>query len=928
MSDASQPAEFSYSRRKKKKGGFGPIIVLAVLIAAVGGGAAYWFVFMKSLELAPFPLRQAMEMAKLEFKVEPIAKGLSPDQLMYSLEDAPAGAAIDSKTGVLSWTPSEEQGPAKYTMKVHVAATERPDVAATQSLTINVQEANQPPVLDKIEDQLLKGKGTLTLTISGRDADIPAQQLKYGLLKGGAPPGSKIDEKTGEFTWAPKSVKANTDYVVTVLITDASGGQAKQSFKVRQNVDPSVLELFTEYLRNEGVQADMIGREPKPTFTGTSRVFDLAGQRIRTYEYGSTELAMADPGLLAAKMAPNAAATHVFHRAELVALYDGTDPKILGYLQSQFGNAVNKVTVAKSMPAPMPDLPTTTVTPSVKPSDEVAQAVADLYEKKKLLLPKEYVTLRKIFATAFEKEHDLEIRSGFGADYDDVQAWFAKHVDIKEELYTAIDPKHDKITEVLALFNELRKKFPKQFANYGNLAIATSVVWDNEKNVYEYSNHQRRTHSNMPAGLVGAMENFQYMLDAERVMEGRGQYIPWEFLVHVVNDRTPIVERQWALQNYLPNRSMFGACYSQVPYDTEMLKTSSRVCKLDGKDYSLPNIRQFGGVCAMQADFAARVGKSLGVPAEYVTGESNSLDLHAWVMWVELKQVTANSIVFSLESHGRYNYDQYYVGKLRNPQTGESTTDRELELSLQNVGANPIARRHAALVMKAYPQLRELAKLDVTHELLFVSDVIKLSPGNEAAWAALAKMSKDGLIDKAHQKQLVTALDNLFRTFTKFPDFTWTVFDDLIAFQPDVKQRIALYQRLVELYELGKRPDLACEARLKLSDILVAEKKQLDAVEGLAYTIKKFPSEGRYVPKMLDKLEEIASGLGNTSNPLVLFYQSFLPLVPKTRGNEPSAYAMKMYERAAERFRENNQPQLAQAAEAELAKLKAAAASN
>ena len=82
----------------------------------------------------------------------------------------------------------------------------------------------------------------------------------------------------------------------------------------------------------------------------------------------------------------------------------------------------------------------------------------------------------------------------------------------------------------------------------------------------------------------------------------------------------------------------------------------------------------------MQADYAARVGKSIGVPAEYVRGESNSGGLHAWVMWVELRTVTKTSIVFSLQSHGRYRTDHYYVGTLQDPQTGRRITDRELEI--------------------------------------------------------------------------------------------------------------------------------------------------------------------------------------------------------------------------------------------------------
>ena len=76
-------------------------------------------------------------------------------------------------------------------------------------------------------------------------------------------------------------------------------------------------------------------------------------------------------------------------------------------------------------------------------------------------------------------------------------------------------------------------------------------------------------------------------------------------------------------------------------------------------------------------------------------------------------------------------------------------------------------------------------------------------------------MSKDGLIDKSNQKCMALAVVDMFNTFAAFPDFTWKVFDDLISFQPDAKQRINLYERLVQLYEQAERPDLACEARLR-----------------------------------------------------------------------------------------------------------------
>ena len=81
-------------------------------------------------------------------------------------------------------------------------------------------------------------------------------------------------------------------------------------------------------------------------------------------------------------------------------------------------------------------------------------------------------------------------------------------------------------------------------------------------------------------------------------MQGRGQWLPWEFLVHVINHRTPEKERQWALQNYFNKRSMFGRCYKDVPYDYEMLNSQSKVAKMNEKEYNLPNLKSFGGVCA------------------------------------------------------------------------------------------------------------------------------------------------------------------------------------------------------------------------------------------------------------------------------------------------------------------------------------------
>ncbi len=131
-------------------------------------------------------------------------------------------------------------------------------------------------------------------------------------------------------------------------------------------------------------------------------------------------------------------------------------------------------------------------------------------------------------------------------------------------------------------------------------------------------------------------------------------------------------------------------------------------------------------------------------------------------------------------------------------------------------------------------------------------------------------------------------------------------------------KRIALYGRLVRLYEMQGRPDLACEARLRLADRLVENSRTKEAIQGLAFAIKKFPSEGRYVPRMLDKLEAICTTANVAQEQLVPFYHSFLPMIPQMRGSRPSKYCMQMFQRGIERFQQAGQTKLAQLYAAQL----------
>ncbi|HEX3871389.1 MAG TPA: cadherin repeat domain-containing protein, partial [Pirellulales bacterium] len=187
--------------RRRKRTSAWPIVAVLLVVGLAAGGGGLWYVLRKSLVLAPLAARDVPEMTPLDITVKPKVQGISADKLRYSLEGAPAGATIDARSGRLRWQPTEEQGGKSYQLKVRVAVEGNAGLKAEQPLTITVKETNQLPTIAAIADASVQGSGDLTVHPTASDADVPKQTISFALLKN-APAGSKIDPKTGEFTWS------------------------------------------------------------------------------------------------------------------------------------------------------------------------------------------------------------------------------------------------------------------------------------------------------------------------------------------------------------------------------------------------------------------------------------------------------------------------------------------------------------------------------------------------------------------------------------------------------------------------------------------------------------------------------------------------------------------------------------------------------
>lgn len=166
--------------------------------------------------------------------------------LTFSLTNAPMGMTIDSTNGVITWTPTEAQGPSTNLVTVNVTDDGQPPLSAAQTFTVTVTEVNMAPVLAPPPPWTVAEGQLLVVTNTATDADLPVNTLTYS-LDTNAPAGMAIDSLSGLITWIPSTTQAGLFHFVTVAVTDDGLPtlSATQSFgvTVRRMNRPPVISL-------------------------------------------------------------------------------------------------------------------------------------------------------------------------------------------------------------------------------------------------------------------------------------------------------------------------------------------------------------------------------------------------------------------------------------------------------------------------------------------------------------------------------------------------------------------------------------------------------------------------------------------------------------------------------------------------------------
>ena len=158
--------------------------------------------------------RRVSEGSTLLFQLKATDSDLPAQPLTYRLISGPTGLTV-STNGVVTWRPTEEQGPSTNQVRVDVHDGVQ---ATSQEFNIVVQESNLPPVWTAPGTRRVSEGLRLSFQLKATDSDLPAQPLTYRLISG--PTGLTVSTN-GVVNWRPTEEQGPSTNRVRVNVSDS-----------------------------------------------------------------------------------------------------------------------------------------------------------------------------------------------------------------------------------------------------------------------------------------------------------------------------------------------------------------------------------------------------------------------------------------------------------------------------------------------------------------------------------------------------------------------------------------------------------------------------------------------------------------------------------------------------------------------------------
>jgi hypothetical protein len=423
--------------------------------------------------------------------------------------------------------------------------------------------------------------------------------------------------------------------------------------------------------------------------------------------------------------------------------------------------------------------------------------------------------------------------------------WLVTQPQLLKTLMMAVSDQ-DAPDQVLHVLVALRADQKERLEEFPDLAAAMCVVWDAPWNQANAALGPATPDPDPRNDLVQPRMLMRYYMASRGQLRFDPKTLPWQLSAYVVDNVAGLPELQWAQQRFA-KRGAVGAVFFDVPYDYARY-TGEADAKMKDRSYTLQNLMLYGGICGDQAYFAAHVARALGVPATICTGHGATEGTgHAWIGYLDVRGEHASWNF----TEGRYPENQYWQGKVIDPQTREGITDADVSLLAELQYSNP----HDRLTSDALCKVADLLGDPKKPELYM--QAIKLSSGNPRAWHALAKLAADLKLDPQDATRLRSAIEKF--AVKRYPDFALNLLMTSVSGRGS-DQQIKALEDMRPMF--SNRPDLLAKIRMAQGDRYRVDKRLDEAIAVYGDVLDRYLNIGPIVLEAMDHVDQMLHEAG------------------------------------------------------------------
>jgi len=414
---------------------------------------------------------------------------------------------------------------------------------------------------------------------------------------------------------------------------------------------------------------------------------------------------------------------------------------------------------------------------------------------------------------------------------------------------------------VVRVAMELMEKRGEQVNQYPALAAAICVVHDLGIDQY----YTMRVNENNAVG-AGPIEIFDFFIANASTMYIAPDRLPAIELVYVVDVTESVEQLQWAHNTFRANPGI-DLRFFEIVYDTEHFRQGKIKRVTEAGNYSLTQIKKFGGVCADQAYYAMSVAKACGIPSGYVVAVGADVS-HAWVGYLETRGRHAE---WNFNA-GRYPEYQKLRGNIRDPQTGQYISDGHLGIMGDAASSTP-SQVHASMAagsivkrmsrddwnppgqmeLDTKGNARAVRTDSVEDRLSLLRMTLSKSAGVPTAWDAVIQIAESGNMSEED-------LDLWSRAVLKLAgrdhqDFSFDFLGNLIATIDDPQRQHEMWEWAFGQFRA--RPDLASAVRYQQGILWEMNRKPEMAWIAYKDILDKFLNDGPMCENALKAMGEM-----------------------------------------------------------------------